>query len=126
MTRYLTCECCSTCGQYVKPKLNKGEHVSRRRPYIYKPYDARKLICASHAVYFVRYMNCERTGHFTYSHGCPVCVGLIRAKVQKEMVYWRNRLHQVANMRSQLVRKANAKRKQKIITASREFTTRAS
>ena len=52
-------------------------------PYT-KRYRATDLICASHNVRFVRY-ECRWATAVLYSHGCPVCVGLIRAKVQKEL-----------------------------------------
>ena len=51
-------------------------------PYT-KRYRATDLICASHNVRFLRY-ECRSPAFLNYSHGCPVCVGLIRAKVRME------------------------------------------
>lgn len=48
-----------------------------------KGYDPTRLVCASHRVFFVEY-RCDFGNASIYSHGCPVCVGLIRGKVQFE------------------------------------------
>lgn len=49
-------------------------------------YDPLELICSKHNVQFIRwiYHYPDIKANKTYSHGCPVCVGLIRAKVQME------------------------------------------
>lgn len=46
-------------------------------------YDPLALVCASHRVRFVRY-ELRWADAMVFSHGCPVCVGLIRARVQLE------------------------------------------
>lgn len=38
------------------------------------------VICAKHSVAFVRFMGMQSD----VTHGCPVCVGLARAKVRME------------------------------------------
>ena len=38
------------------------------------------LVCSRHRVGFIKF-----TGPTSHSFGCPVCVGLIRAKVQMEI-----------------------------------------
>jgi hypothetical protein len=49
--------------------------------YTYNPLD---LVCAAHNVQFVKYKSMMKH-QWGISHGCPVCVGLIRAKVQLEL-----------------------------------------
>ncbi len=56
----------------------------------YLKYDPCELICQSHNVKFVQFDCGYRVGpnglrYKMNSHGCPVCVGLIRAKVQLEI-----------------------------------------
>mgnify|MGYP001613073563 CR=1 FL=1 len=56
----------------------------------YLKYDPCELVCLSHNVRFVRFDCGYRVGpkglrYKLDSHGCPVCVGLIRAKVQMEI-----------------------------------------
>lgn len=60
----------------------KLKHIKRKN----KPtqYDPLELICVTHNVKFIKFI-CEYKDINIYSsHGCPVCVGLIRAKVQLE------------------------------------------
>lgn len=68
----------------VKAARAKRRRESRKQVIDYK-YNPLDLICNLHNVKFIRYyyyMN--EADRFRYSHGCPVCVGLIRAKVQLE------------------------------------------
>ncbi len=56
----------------------------------YLKYDPCELICLSHNVKFVEFDCGYRVGakglrYKLNSYGCPVCVGLIRAKVQMEI-----------------------------------------
>jgi hypothetical protein len=60
----------------------KARRDAHREAYKYNPLE---LICASHGVKFVRYLASTHNDTFLYSHGCPVCVGLIRAKVKLEL-----------------------------------------
>ena len=50
-------------------------------------YDPSELICQSHNVKFIEfYVDYKMSRHYKMnSYGCPVCVGLIRAKVQMEI-----------------------------------------
>ena len=54
------------------------------RFYLYNPTE---LICQSHNVKFIEfYVDYKMDRHYKMnSYGCPVCVGLIRAKVQMEI-----------------------------------------
>jgi hypothetical protein len=55
-------------------------------PLVYS-YDPLELICACHNVKFIRYeyiREYSQRNRSQRSYGCPVCVGLIRAKVQLE------------------------------------------
>lgn len=54
-------------------------------------YDPLNLVCTSHNVRFIefnvnviKYHHKNGKAYKWHSHGCPVCVGLIRAKVQLE------------------------------------------
>lgn len=47
----------------------------------YRRHDGTGLVCAAHCVAFVRFVGIASN----FSHGCPVCVGMIRAKVQFEI-----------------------------------------
>lgn len=56
----------------------------------YLKYNPCELICQSHNVKFVQFDSGYRVGlkglrYKLNSYGCPVCVGLIRAKVQMEI-----------------------------------------
>lgn len=48
-------------------------------------YDPKEIVCRSHCVHFVRF-EARWADAVILSHGCPVCVGLIRAKVKFEML----------------------------------------
>ncbi len=53
----------------------------------YLKYDPCELVCQSHNVKFMKF-DCgyvKGSRYKLYSNGCPVCVGLIRAKVQMEI-----------------------------------------
>lgn len=54
-------------------------------PRKYLSYDPRQLICQSHLVKFIMFSRLDWYGYKTKSHGCPICVGLIRAKVALEI-----------------------------------------
>lgn len=46
-------------------------------------YDPLELVCSIHNVKFIKF-ECTIYSNWAQTHGCPVCVGLIRAKVQLE------------------------------------------
>ena len=48
-------------------------------------YDPCNIVCSSHRICFVRFVHRVASRYNSSSHGCPVCVGLIRAKVQMEI-----------------------------------------
>lgn len=70
---------------------NELKRAERAAAFLCK-YNPLNLICASHNVKFVKF-EClyKGYGHYSNTHGCPVCVGLIRARVQYE--FKRYKLH---------------------------------
>lgn len=69
----------------------KALAAKRKRPsrkqYVDHHYSPLDLICSVHNVKFVNWTYIYPQKKFTkcHSHGCPVCVGLIRAKVRLEI-----------------------------------------
>lgn len=70
----------------VKALAAKRKRASRKQ-YVDHHYSPLDLICSIHNVKFVNWTYIYPQKKFTkcHSHGCPVCVGLIRAKVRMEI-----------------------------------------
>lgn len=79
--------------QHVKNQLRlkklKGNYIGDSRPSsCYRDnngrYDPLELVCGVHNVKFIKF-ECKVSSNPGKSHGCPVCVKIIRDKVQLEM-----------------------------------------
>jgi hypothetical protein len=73
----------STLERTSYQRLAATRRVERRRGFRVRTnfgaYDPTELVCPVHRCFFVKFGDARN-----FSHGCPVCVGLIRAKVRRE------------------------------------------
>lgn len=71
----------------AKALAAKRKRPSRKQYVVDYHYNPLNLICSIHNVKFVNWTYIYPQKKFTkcHSHGCPVCVGLIRAKVRMEI-----------------------------------------